>query len=102
MLREGGLKGLSAPLYDPRLLADDVGGRFTEGAAAYGRPAFPGRVLLLLGGVKGRNPARFPLCIEEGELGLWGACILPGAGRVLLLFGGVNGRKPPRFCPAAD
>ena len=68
----------------------------------YGRPAFPGRVLLLLGGVNGRNPPRFPFCIAEEELGLRGACILPGAGRVLLLFGGVNGRNPPRFCPAVD
>jgi hypothetical protein len=68
----------------------------------YGRPAFPGRVLLLLGGVNGRNPPRLPFCIAEEELGLRGACILPGAGRVLLLFGGVNGRNPPEFCPAAD
>ena len=72
-----------------------MGGRFAEGAAAYGRPAFPGRVLLSLGGVNGRNPPRFPFCIEEEELGLRGACILPGAGRVLLLLGGVNGRNPP-------
>ena len=79
-----------------------MGGRFSEGAAAYGRPAFPDRVLLLLGGVNGRNPPRFPFCIEEEELGLRGVGILPGAGRVLLLFGGVNGRNPPRFCPAVD
>jgi hypothetical protein len=77
-----------------------MGGRFAEGGAAYGRAAFPGRVLLLLGGVNGRNPPRFPFCIEEEELALRGACMLPGAGRVLLLFGGVNGRNPPRFCPA--
>jgi hypothetical protein len=77
-----------------------MGGRFADGAAAYGRSAFPGRVLLLLGGVNGRNPPRFPFCIEEDELALRGACILPGAGRGLLLFGGVNGRNPPRFCPA--
>jgi hypothetical protein len=104
VLREGGLKGLSAPLYDPRFVGDDIGGRFAEGAAAYGRPAFPGRVLLLLGGVNGRNPSRFPFCIEEDEFALWGGCILPRAGRVLLLFGGVNGRKPPRlpFCAAVD
>jgi hypothetical protein len=96
------LKGLSAPRYDPLLLGDDIGGRSAEGVAAYGRPAFPGRVLLLLGGVNGRNPPRFPFCIEEEELGLLGTCILPEAGRVLLLFGGVNGRNPPRFCAAVD
>jgi len=79
-----------------------MGGRFAEGAAAYGRSAFPGRVLLLLGGVNGRNPPRFPFCIEEDELALRGACALPGAGRGLLLFGGVNGRNPPRFCSAVD
>ena len=53
------MKGLSAPRYAPLLLGDDMGGRFAEGAAAYGRSVFPGRVLLLLGGVNGRNPPRF-------------------------------------------
>jgi hypothetical protein len=101
-LREGGLKGLSTPRYDPLLLGDDMGGRSAEGVAAYGRPAFPGRVLLLLGGVNGRNPPRFPFGIEEEEPGLRETCILPGAGRVLTLFGGVKGRNPPRFCPAVD
>jgi hypothetical protein len=56
-----------------------------------------GRTLLLLGGVNGRNPPRFPLSAGADGLTFRSVGVLLAAGLRVLLLGGVNGRNPPRF-----